>query len=410
MSTAPLEGITVVDLSRALAGPFCTALLADLGATIIKVESLGGDSARYWPPFEGGHSLYFDSVNRSKRSVCIDVYSDEGKDILRRLVRRADVLVENFKVGTLSKMGLDEATLTELNPELIVASVTGFGDRGPLRDAPGLDQVVQGMSGLMSVTGEDADHTYRVGVPIIDLSSGLTITISILAGLLGRARGVDVQRVSTSLLETGLALSAFQGQRALSLSEAATAQGNAHPSISPYGVFRTGSVDITIAAASDRHWRALCEVVGATQFVDDPRFLDERARLIHRDELTAALEMRLRAASAESWVDRLRAAGIPCGPIYDYSEALDTDQARALGIVQHVQRSDGSDLPLLRGPISIDGAAPTISSPPPLLGEHSAMVLTELGLGEQEIEELVERRIVHAPSGRMAEPTPLVQA
>ena len=397
MSAAPLHGITVLDLSRALAGPFCTALLADLGAEIIKVESLGGDSSRHWPPFELEHSLYFDSVNRNKRSVCIDVYSEEGRELLRTLVTRSDVLIENFKVGTLEKMGLDEATLNALNPELVVASVTGFGDRGPLRNAAGLDQVVQGMSGLMSVTGDGDGSTYRVGVPIVDLSSGLTITIGILAGLLGRTRGRMVGRVSTSLLETALALSAFQGQRALSLSEGATAQGNAHPSIAPYGLFRSGTVDVTIAAANEKHWQALCRVIGANALLDDPRFVDESARLAHREALTAALETFLVQETAETWVERLRAVGIPCGPVYDFVEAFGTEQAEALGIVSHVRRRDGSELPLVRGPISIDGDAPTITSPPPLLGEHTVEVLTELGIDRSRIEALLERGVITQP-------------
>lgn len=394
MNTLPLAGVTVLDLGRALAGPLCTALLADLGADIIKVEGVGGDAARTWPPFEGNHSLYFDSVNRNKRAVCIDFYSDEGRELLRKLVTEADVLIENFRVGTLAKMGLDKEVLHQLNPDLVVASVTAFGDRGPLRDAAGLDQVIQGMSGLTSVTGADADHTYRVGISIIDITSGLTCAIGVLAGLLGRARGVDVRNVSTSLLETAMTLSTFQGQQALSLGVAPGAQGNAHPTIAPCGVFNTGSVGITIAVASDRHWQAFCKILSAEQLVNDPRFIDESSRLANRDELTEEIEARLTSEPAEHWVELLRRTGIPCGPIQNYLEAFACEQVQALDLVQEIKRNDHSRLPLVRGPISVNGESPRVASAPPSLGEHTEEVLLEIGLCPAEIKDYVARGIV----------------
>lgn len=399
MNTLPLAGVTVLDLGRALAGPFCTALLADMGANIIKVEGLGGDAARTWPPFEGDHSLYFDSVNRNKRSVCIDFYREEGRDLLRRLVTKSDVLIENFRAGTLANMGLGEEVLQQLNPDLVVASVTAFGDRGPLRDAAGLDQVVQGMSGLTSVTGPDAQHTYRVGISIIDITSGLTCAIGVLAGLLGRARGVDVRNVSTSLLETAMALSTFQGQQALSLGVAPQAQGNAHPTIAPCGVFSTGSVGITIAVASDRHWQAFCTILNAEELIKDPRFIDESSRLTNRSELTKEIEARLTLEPAEHWVELLRRTGIPCGPINNYLEAFSSEQVQALNLIQQVERNDHSTLPLVRGPISINGEAPRVASAPPLLGEHSEEVLREIGLSPAEIEDYVARGIVRTAGG-----------
>ncbi|KHK97228.1 CoA-transferase [Microbacterium mangrovi] len=391
-----MSGITVLDLGRALAGPFCTALLADLGATIIKVEGLGGDTARTWPPFEDAHSLYFDSVNRGKRSVCVDFYSTEGRDILHRLVAGSDVLIENFRAGTLAKMGLDTDTLHRLNPDLVVASVTAFGDRGPLRDAPGLDQVVQGMSGLTSVTGPDAQHTYRFGVSIVDITSGLTCAIGVLAGLLGRSRGVDVRHVSTSLLETAMALGTFQGQQALSLGIEPVPQGNAHPSIAPCGVFRTGSSDLTIAVASDRHWRAFCRIIDAEHLLADERFLDEPARLANRRELTEQIESRLASAGAEHWVELFHGAGIPCGPINGYLAAFDSEQVRALELVQSVRRNDDTLLRLVRGPISVNEQPPRVGSAPPQLGEHTHEVLRELGYDDGEIGDLTVRGIVRA--------------
>lgn len=386
--TKPLDGITVLDLSRALAGPYCTALLADMGARIIKVESTnGGDTARHWPPFEGDHSLYFESVNRNKESVCIDFYAPEGRQILDRLVSGADVLVENFKLGTLEKMGFTAEHLAELNPGLIVASVTGFGTTGPLKDDAGLDQVIQGMSGLMSITGTPG-NTFRMGIPIVDITSGMICAFGIVSALVGRGAAHPVNTVSTSLLETALGLSVFQGQRALSLRETPTPQGNNHPSIAPYGTFATATDPLNIAVGNDKQWQVFCGLLGIPDTAQDPRFVTGALRSAHRDELSAVLETALSTRAASEWVTVISGAGIPCGPILDYSQALASEQVAALGLVRQTTRRDGSALPLLRGPLSIDGEASEILAPPPLLGEHTAGVLRDLGLSDDEITRL----------------------
>ncbi len=391
----PLAGITVLDLSRALAGPYATALLSDLGATITKVESIkGGDSTRGWPPFEGEHSLYFDSVNRGKSSIALDFYQPEGQALLRQLALAADVVIENFRPGVMAEIGLDPESLRAEKPSLIIASVSGFGATGPLSQTAGLDQVAQGMSGIMSVTGENVDEMYRVGLPIVDIYAGIFTAFGIAAALVGRERSGNGLEVSTSLLEAALAVSVFQGQRYLSTGEIPTPQGNNHPVLVPYGVFATADIPIIIAAGTDKHWRDLCELLGDPQLAADPQFATGKDRTRNRDGVKERLEQLLATRSGLEWVDELRTAGIPVGPIYNYAQAFADPQVVHLDMVQHVVRPDGSDLPLLRGPLSVNGSPTIIRKPPPGLGQDTLAVLAGLGLTDEQVAGLVEAGVV----------------
>lgn len=398
-TSLPLEGITVMDLSRALAGPYCTALLGDLGARIIKVESVkGGDSTRTWPPFEDEHSLYFDSTNRNKESIAVDFYSEQGRTLLWDLAVSADVLVENFRPGVLSTMGLDPGRLREANPGLVIASISGFGTTGPLARAAGLDQVAQGMSGLMSVTGPDADTPTRVGVPVMDMYAGVFTAVGICASLAGRAaHGGRGHEVGTSLLESGLAIAAFQGQNYLSTGTVPVPQGNNHPVLAPYGVFRTADIPAIIAVGNQAHWATFCRIIEAPELEHDPRFALGRDRSEHREELTRLIEEKLVRRPGLEWIEQFRAAGIPTGPIYTYAQAFEDPQVQALEMVQRVQRLDGSPLPLLRGPLSVDGVPAGVRKAPPALGEDTRAVLEGLGLDEGQIAGLVEAGIVREP-------------
>lgn len=391
----PLHGITVLDLSRALAGPYCSALLADLGADIIKVESAkGGDVTRLWPPFEGEHSLYFESTNRNKSSIALDLYSGQGREMLKRLVARSDVLLENFRPGVMDKLGFSAQSLRMEHPNLIVASISGFGSTGPLRDAAGLDQVAQGMSGLMSVTGPDADHPYRFGVPIIDMVAGIFTALGIAASIASRADGGHGPWVSTSLLESALALSAFHGQRFLSTGDVPVPQGNDHASLTPYGTFNTADIPLIIAVGNERQWRQLCAILGDPELAEDDRFRTSRERTRHRAELKVLLEELLTARDAATWMEAIRGEGIPCGPIYRYDQAFDDPQVKALRMVQHLRRGDGSELPLLRGPLNLDGVATAVRKVPPSLGEDTEPVLSRLGFTREEIDALNESGVI----------------
>lgn len=391
----PLDGVRVIDLTRALAGPTCTALLGDLGAEVVKVESVPrGDTARNSPPFDRGRSLYFAAANRNKRSVAIDARDPDGAVLLRRLIDGADVLVENFRPGTLAKMGLDPDELLAARPELIIASISGYGHVGPEAQTGGLDQIAQGMSGLMSVTGAGDQTPMRAGIPIVDTVTGMFGALGVAAAVAARERSGRGRHVRTSLLESAIAVMGFQAVRYIAGGEVPGPEGNAHPVMTPYAAFATRDRPINIAAGGDKPWRELCAALGEPDLADDPRFATAQDRLDHRPEVHAEVERLLAVRDAADWIPLLRAAGVPCGPIYDMEGVFADPQVQALGMVQEVLGVDGLDLPLLRGPLwSGDDPVP-VRLPPPAYGGDTREILTGAGLADAEIDGLAARGVI----------------
>lgn len=395
--TLPLEGVRVLDLTRALSGPFCTMILGDLGADVLKAEPVGeGDMCRTWGPFDHGISCFFLSVNRNKRSLALDFRSAEGQAALRDLALQADVLVENFKPGTIEKLGLDYDSLEDANPRLVHATITGFGSDGPYGSWPGFDQIAQGMSGMMSISGEADGPPTRLGVPLADLVSGMWLSTGITAALHQRTATGCGQKVDTSLLASLVGMLCVQGQRHLSLGDVPGRVGNEHPVIYPYGAFQASDGPVNIAAANQAQWRKLCDTLGLSHLVDDPDFADNTARDRNRARLRELLNEKLSAKAAAEWSGELMAAGIPAGPVYDLGQMFDDPQVKHAGMVERIAHPVIGDLALLSNPLRLGEIGPrTVRLPPPALGEQSEAALADWGFAPDRIRSLIEDGHVH---------------
>ena len=389
----PLEGIKVLDLSRVLAGPWCTQLLADLGAEVTKIERPGaGDDTRHWgPPWHGEGdkrvAAYFLSCNRGKKSAAIDFGRPEGAALVRKLAKQADVIVENFKVGGLEKFGLDARSLRAANPRLVYASITGFGQDGPYADRAGYDYIIQGMGGLMSITGlpdgVPGGGPMRVGVAVVDLFTGLYTCVAILSALYRREKTGEGAHIDMALFDTQLAMLANQASNALVSGNDPPRQGNTHPNIVPYQPFEAADQPIIIAIGNDRQFARLAEICGHPEWVGDERFGSNGARVAHREEMVGLVSDAIAQKPAAEWLEQLEVAGIPAGPINRISQALEDVQAQHRQMIRTI-----AGMPLVGSPVRLDGQRADSDLPPPALGEHTGEVLSGLGLDLNEAAQL----------------------
>ena len=395
--TMPLEGIRVLDLSRILAGPFCTMMLGDMGAEVIKVENPdGGDDTRGWPPFyEGGESSYFQSVNRNKKSLTLNMKAEEGKEILRGLIRKSDVLIQNFRPGAIERLGFDWPTCRALNPRLIYAGVSGYGQSGPSRERPAYDILLQGEGGLMSITGSESGGGFKTGIAIADLTTAMFAAQGVLLALIAREKTSEGQCVDMAIQDGQAALMSHAAGNYFATGVPPGRLGNRHPSIAPYRDFPCADGELIVAAANDSLWDRFARAIGREDLADDPEWAKNAARVSGRDALEAEIEKTMRTKTRAEWAEIISAAGVPCGPVRTIAELCADPQIRHREMVVETAHAKTGVLKMMGNPVKLSDTPGEIRLPPPLLGEHAGEILTGLlGRSEAEVGALREKGVV----------------
>jgi formyl-CoA transferase/CoA:oxalate CoA-transferase len=394
--TGPLSGFTVLDLTRVLSGPYCTMILSDLGARVIKVEQPGkGDDTRAWgPPFVATESAYFLSINRNKESVTLDFKPAAGREVLEKLIAKADVLVENFRPGTLERAGFGWNDVGERFPRLVYASISGYGQTGPRRDEGGYDAVMQAEGGLMSVTGDNDRPGYRMGVAITDMVAGLYCAQGITSALLARERTGKGQLVDIGMLDTTAALLTYQAANWFTTGKTPTRQGNRHATIAPYETFTTRDGEIVVAVGNDGLWQRFCVAIGLPELGTDPRFTTNKDRMANYDEMRPPIARAFLTATNGEWVKRLNDAGVANGEVRNIAGMLTDPQLQARHMIETLPHPTAGPTRVIGAPIKMSNTPASVRTPPPMLGQHTDAVLGELGYSAAEITALRDSRVI----------------
>ncbi|MHA2007769.1 MAG: CaiB/BaiF CoA transferase family protein [Promethearchaeota archaeon] len=392
----PLEGIKILDLSRALAGPYCSMMLADMGAEVIKVEMPGrGDDSRAWgPPFQEGESAYFMSVNRNKKSITLNLKKEKAIEIIHKLIKQSDVILENFRPGTMEKLKLSYNEVKEINPNIIYCSISGFGQDGPYRLLPGMDQVLQGMGGLMSITGEPNGPPIKVGVAVADIAGGMFAAYGIMVALFNRQKTGKGQKIDNSLLDNQIAWLTYRAGSFFMSGEIPKPLGSGHPVIVPYQAFKAKDSYFNIAVGNDQLWERFCKAVGLEQIIKDPKYVTNSMRVKNREEVEKIIQDLFVTKKAEYWLSILNDAGVPCGPIYTMDKLFSDPQVLHRNMVQELNHSKAGSIKVTGVPIKFSDTPGEILTAPPVLGQHTKEILIALGYNEKNIEEMYQAKII----------------
>lgn len=392
----PLEGIKVLDLSRALAGPYCTMMLADMGAEIIKVEIPGrGDDSRAWgPPFIEGESAYFMSVNRNKKSLTLNLKKEKSREIIHKLIKQSDVIIENFRPGTMEKLGLSYNNVKKTNSEVLYCSISGFGQDGPYRLLPGMDQVLQGMGGLMSITGEPGGPPIKVGVAVADIAGGMFAAFAIMIALYNREKTGKGQQIDISLLDCQVAWLTYQAGSYFASGKIPKPLGSGHPVVVPYQAFKSKDAYINIAVGNDQLWQKFCEAVGLENVKDNVKFSTNPKRVENRDEIVKIIGNLIKTKKGEEWLKILTDAGVPCGPINNLHKIFNDPQVLHRRMVHELMHPKAGNIKLTGIPIKLSDTPGEILTAPPILGQHNEEILIELGYSDKDIDEMRGEQVI----------------